>query len=132
MISKILMCCCYKDEFQASGNSYIKKHIHFYCKCKEKHFHYVLFCENHPFGSDLGGSTRNEIANFGGSETDEKKCSCKTGLSHEVCGFCLSARYILNFKCFKICDVKFVKQVPLHPRERLQRKRKSTLEITAV
>ena len=62
----------------------------------------------------------------------KKNCSCKTGLSHEVCGFCLSARYILNFKCFKICDVKFVKQVPLHPRERLQRKRKSTLEITAV
>ena len=25
-------------------------------------------------------------------------------------------------------DVKFVKQVPLHPRERLKRKRKSTLE----
>ena len=35
-----------------------------------------------------------------------EKCLCKDGLSHEVCGFCLSGRYLLNFKCFKICVEK--------------------------
>ena len=38
----------------------------------------------------------------------DEKCSCKNGLSHEVCGICFSVRYLLNFKCYKIC----VEEVP--------------------
>lgn len=95
------MCPCYKQEFQAAGHTYIKKLIHFHCKFKEKHFHYVLFCENHPFGFDFSSSVRNEIKNFGGLVGDEK-CTCKNGFSHEVCNFCFPARYLSKFKCFKI------------------------------
>ena len=35
-----------------------------------------------------------------------EKCLCKGGFSHDVCGFCLSGRYLLHFKCFKICVEK--------------------------
>ena len=59
--------------------------------------HGVLFCKDHPFGADHGGSAR-----------DERKCNCKSGISHEVCGFCFSVRYLLNFKCFRI----YVEEVP--------------------
>ena len=114
MISKILMCPYYKQEFQAAGHTYIKKLIHFHCKFKEKHFHYVLFCENHPFGFDFSSSVRNEIKNFGGLVGDEK-CTCKNGFSHEVCNFCFPARYLLKFKCFKIrveeVPVEFIERV---------------------
>lgn len=90
MISKILMCRCYKEEFKTEGHTYNKKLIHFHCKCKEKHFYYILLRKNHPFGAD-----------FGGSATDERKCNYKSGLFHEVCGFCFSN--LLTFKCSKIC-----------------------------
>ena len=109
MISKIFICRCYKEEFEASGNTYMEKHIPFHCKCKEKqHFYYGLFWEKHPFGADFDGWTRKKIANFGGRETEKKSCSCKAGFSHEVCDFCITVRYLLNFKCFKIC----VEEVP--------------------
>lgn len=101
------MCPCYKEEFQAAGHIYIKKLIHFHCKCKEKHFRYVLFCENHCFGFDFNGSVKNEITNFGVSDGDEK-CTCKKGFSHEVYNFCFPARYLLSFKCFKIYAEKFL------------------------
>ena len=92
MILKVLMCACYKEEFQAESHTYVKKLIHFHCKCKEKHFCHVLFCNEHSFGADFAASTE-----------ENKKCSCKNGLSHEVCCFRLTVRYLLNFKCFKIC-----------------------------
>lgn len=38
----------------------------------------------------------------------DEKCACKNGLSHEVWGICFSVRYLLNFKCYKIC----VEEVP--------------------
>ena len=63
-------------------------------KCKEKHLYYVLFCKHHSFGADHGGSARDE--------------RIKDGLSRKVCGFCFPMRYLLNFKCFKIC----VEEVP--------------------
>ena len=83
MILKVLMCLCYKKEFQTAGNTYIKKLIHFHCKYKEKHLIYVLFCKDHTFGVTFEAS-------------------------HEVCSFCLTVRYLLNFKCFKI----FMENVP--------------------
>ena len=93
MIAKILICLCYKEEFQAGAHECIKRKIHFYCKCQENYIHYVLFCKDHPFGAKMASQ---EI----------EKCLCKDGLSHEVCGFCLSGRYLLNLKCFKICVEK--------------------------
>ena len=32
----------------------------------------------------------------------DEECASKNGLSHEVCGFCFSVRYLLNLKCYKI------------------------------
>ena len=97
MILKVLMCLCYKKEFQAAGNTYIKKLIHFHCKYKEKHLIYVLFCKDHPFGVTYEASIDEKVS-----------CKCKSGLSHEVCSFCLTVRYLLSFKCFKI----FIENVP--------------------
>ena len=45
----------------------------------------------------------------------EEKCACKGGLSHEVCGFCFYVRYLLNFKCYRIC----VEEVPDYFTERV-------------
>ena len=87
------MCICYMEKFQAGAHKYIRKKIHFHCMCQEKYVHYVLFCKDHPFGAKMASK---EI----------EKCLCKNGLSHKVCGFCLSGRYLLNFKCFKICVEK--------------------------
>ena len=97
MILKVLMCPCYKKEFQSDGNMYIKKLIHCHCKYKEKHLIYVLFCKDHPFGVTYEASIDEKVS-----------CKCKNGLSHEVCSFCLTVRYLLNFKCFKI----FIENVP--------------------
>ena len=33
----------------------------------------------------------------------DEKCACKNELSHEVCGFCFSVKYLLSFNCYKIC-----------------------------
>ena len=61
-----------------------------------KTFFYVLFCKDHPFGA--------KFVPRGDCNTDiQEKCDCKSSLSHEVCGFCFSVRYLLNFKCHKIC-----------------------------
>ena len=34
------------------------------------------------------------IGDFGGLATDERKCNCKSGISHEVCGFCFSVKFV--------------------------------------
>ena len=91
------MCPCYKKEFQSDGNMYIKKLIHCHCKYKEKHLIYVLFCKDHTFG-----------VTFEASIDEKVRCDCKNDLSHEVYSFCLTVRYLLNFKCFKI----FMENVP--------------------
>ena len=94
MTANIRMCICYKEEFQAGAHEYIKKKkIRFHCRCQGIHNHYVLFWKDHPFGAKMVGP---EI----------EKCLCKDDLSHEVCCFCLSGRYLLNFKFFKICVEK--------------------------
>ena len=97
MISKILMCHCYKEEFLTGDNKSIKSKIHFYCKCWKEHSHYVLFCKEHSFRTDF--AARSDYQN----REMKEKCDCKSGLFHEVCGFCFSVRYLLNFKYFKIC-----------------------------
>ena len=96
MIAKILMCECVKKNFQSESCKYIKKIIHYHCKCKEKHLYFTIFCKEHPFR-----------ANFS-SNQEERKCTCTVKLSQEVCQFCCNIRYLLNFKYFKIC----VEQIP--------------------
>ena len=88
------MCECYNEKFNSEGSAYIKKVTHFYCKCKDKHRLYVLFCEDHPYGDNF---------NF---QMTERKSLCATHLSHEVCQFCFNVRYLLNYKCFEICMEK--------------------------
>ena len=90
MLSKIIMCECYYEQFSSKGHEYVKKIIHFYCKCKEKHLIYVLTCGKHPY---IG----NPIPQMTG-----KKCTCATTCSYEICEFCCSGRYLLNFRCFKL------------------------------
>ena len=93
VVLKILMCRCYKEEFLAKGYEYKKKIIHFHCKCDKGHSYYVLFGKEHPYSDDFG-----LFVPRGG-----KSCTCKKGLAHQICGFCSSTQYLLNFKSFKIC-----------------------------
>ena len=44
-VKKVLMRKCLVEKFHEESNAYIKKIIHFHCKCKEKHEHLVLLCE---------------------------------------------------------------------------------------
>ena len=48
----------------------------------------------------------------------DDKCKCKNAAPQEVCNFRFSIRYILNFKCHKVCvdelpDILIDKVVPL-------------------
>ena len=80
------MCECYKEKIDSEENDYIKKAIHFHCRCM-----YVLLCKDHPYGGNF---------NY---QMVERKRLCANGLSHEICQFCFNVRYLLNFTCFKIC-----------------------------
>ena len=62
----------------------------------EENIFYVLFCKHRPFEPKFvpKGDCNIDI---------EEKCNCKSGLCHEVCGFCFSVRYLLNLKCHKVC-----------------------------
>ena len=91
MVAKILMCGCYMEKFDSEENDYIKKVVHFCCKCKDKHRIYAFFCKDHPYGSNV---------NY---QMIERKCLRANGHSHEVYQFCFNVRHLLNFKCFKIC-----------------------------
>ena len=93
MVSKILMCRCYKEEFSAKGYEYKKKIIHFHYKGNDRHSYYVLFCNEHRYGADFGLFV----------PQGDKSCECKKLQPHQICGFCFSIRYLLNFKAFKIC-----------------------------
>ena len=109
MISKILICCCYKGEFfNLPGNVCFVQQTHMKRMCQREHFLYVLFCEEHKYRSKFVSR---------GFEFEEK-CNCKYAGPQEVCNFCLSVRYILNFKCHKLCinnlpEILVNKVVPL-------------------
>ena len=98
MVLKILMCRCYKEEFLENGYEYKKKIIHFHCYCDDEHSsYYVLFFKEHPYGAAFG-----RFAQRGES------CQCKKCHDHQICTFCFSVRYLLNFKSFKICVDKLL------------------------
>ena len=96
MLAKELMCECFYQIFQSEGGSYEKKYPHLHCGCKEKHVLYVLFCDWHSYGSDSN------------QEMTGQKCSCAVLTRDEICGFYIHVRYILNFRCLKLC----VKKIP--------------------
>ena len=104
------MCPCCENEFFDLGNSYFSHRIHMRCICRRRHFFYVLFCKEHRFGSNFVPWRNIELV--------EDKCKCKDAVPQEICNLCVSVRYILNFKCHKICvnelpDVFIDKVVPL-------------------
>ena len=96
MLAKIITCECYYEKFHSEGHNYVKKLIYFHCMCREKHLLHVLTCEKHPYiGKPIPQMTG-------------KKCTSPTNCSHEIFKFCCSVRYLLNFRCFKLC----VKRIP--------------------
>ena len=84
---------CHKQKFQSEGHKYVKKIIHFHCKCKDTH---ILFCKDYPFGADVS------------SNMEERKSSRASCLSHEVCQFCCNVRYLLHFKVLIYVWKKFL------------------------
>ena len=97
------MCRCYKNEFfNLTGNACFMQCIHMKCKCRREHFSYVLFCGECTYRSKFGRENV-EI---------ESKCKCKDSRPQEVCSFCFTVRYLLNFKCYKLC-VDTLPVVPL-------------------
>ena len=93
---KILMCPCYKDNFKEEGNDYKKYFIHFHSRYDKKHEHFIYFCGRHPFDTNIP-----IIANH--AETIMDKCFCKIEHANQVCEFCCSVGYSLNFFCHKFC-----------------------------
>ena len=110
IISKVLTCRCYKNEFlDFADNSFCAYRIHMKYMCRRKHSFYVLFCEENTYGSKFIGRGIFKI---------EEECKSKNGAPQEVCNFCFSVRYTLNFKCDKFClsklpDIFVDKVVPL-------------------
>ena len=90
MLAKILMCRCYVEKSHSEGNEYVKNFTQFHCRCNEKHLLYVLFCEKHPHGSLP-------------TPEMEKECTCATRPANDICDFCVQIKYLLNFKCYKLC-----------------------------
>ena len=84
------MCISYLDKFNSEGNEYVKRLIHFHCKCADDHLLYVLFCKEHPYGSPSVPGMQNE-------------CKCATTFANDICDFCIQVKYLLNFKCYKLC-----------------------------
>ena len=93
---KILMCPCYKGNFKVEDRNYKKYFIHFHSRCNKKHEHFIHFCVRHPFGPNIP-----RIANHTGTIMD--KCFCKIEHANQICQFCCSVRYSLNFLCHKFC-----------------------------
>ena len=97
MRSKILICCCCKQEFQAEGHKYRGKFIH---------FHLSIFIANAKTNILIKFcfvTTTLLVLILVALHKTKKKCNCRCGLSHDVCGFCFSVRYLLNLMCYKIC-----------------------------
>ena len=70
----------------------------------------MVFCKDHPF------ETR--FVARGDCKFDIEKSACTDGLSHEVCGFCFSVRYLLNLSVTKFVLKKYQiveRVVPLDP-----------------
>ena len=72
------MCSCYAEKFHEEENVY------------EKHLIFILTCKKHPYVAD-------KIPNM------DPRCTCSILDPHEICNFCVRARYIFNFKAFKFC-----------------------------
>ena len=60
----------------------------------------MLFCKDHPFETRF-------VARGDWKFDIEEKSACTDGLSHEVCGFCFSVRYLLNLSVTKFVLKKY-------------------------
>ena len=96
MIVKILICPCFTEGFHSCQDQYIKKLIHFYCKCKDKHKCFVSTCKEHPLL-------------FSRLEAMSSECNCKNSGPFEPCDSCVQMRCLLDFRCFKFCMEKIPK-----------------------
>ena len=81
------MCLCYAELFESNEeNKYVKKLVHFYCKCEDEHEYFVHICKGHPFiYLRLHGM--------------KYKCDCKNIGPFDTCDFCIQIRYLVNFRC---------------------------------
>ena len=79
MLANILMCICCLDKFNSEGNKYVKKLIHFHCKCADDHLLYILFRKEHPYGSPSVPGMQNE-------------CKCATAFANDICDFCIQVK----------------------------------------
>ena len=90
------------EKFHAEGNNYIKKLTHFHCKCKEDHALYALFCEKDPHGHVPTPEMENE-------------CTCATVSANDICDFCNQIKYLLIYKCYKLC----LERIPVSIQDKL-------------
>ena len=97
MLTKVLMCPCYKDYFIASKEPIVEHWVHFKCKCRRSQKIFVHFCKYHLFGNNFWHIREDSV------EEIEDKCFCKKCDANPLCNFCLSACYCLNFRSHKIC-----------------------------
>ena len=109
------MCVCNKINYKSEDNPYVKRIIHFTCKCDKVHELFVYFCDLRPFGNKIP-----TIADYTGTIRD--KCYCSKLIASEICQLCTQVGYVLNFTCHKICveDPKTIreflkKKIKLYP-----------------
>ena len=89
-----------KDYFKQTDVPIVKHLVHFHCKCEEKiHDMFVHFCHGHPFGSTV-------LNVVDADDVVETKCFRKKKPANELCQYCITIRYSLNFRCHKICVEK--------------------------
>ena len=101
-LAKILMRRCYFDKFNSEGNEFVKKLTDFYCKCADEHLLHILFCKEHPYGSPSVPGM-------------QKECKCVTAFANNICDFCIQVKYLLNFKCYKLC----LERIPVSIQDKL-------------
>ena len=83
-------------KFHDEKEEYVKKIIHFHCKCKEKHLLLVCLCDKRPYSSDLQYHM-------------EKECNCAFISGKGFCNFCRWVSYLLNFEAYKVCAKRMPK-----------------------
>lgn len=87
MLAKILMCLYFEENFHSNEeNKFVKKLIHFHCKCDDEREYFVLTCKSHPFLHPCLPKMYRE-------------CSYKYIELFEICNFCVQVKYLIHFRC---------------------------------
>ena len=90
----ILMCPCFAGGFHSCKSHYVKKFIHFYCKCRDEQKYFVCTSKGRP-------------VLFSRLEGMKNKCERKNLGLFEMCEFCNQMRYLLNFDAINFAWKKF-------------------------